>query len=148
MRLNVPLLSSNFELTYSFCNQCFHRLLLNSRRLGILLNILLLLLATGCVHENSDNLKVVLGREYTYQCDDGSKIKARFCSLSDSSLNFVKIITEDGKEYTLPQLVSGSGARYSDERGLEFWIKGNEVTISKMGEDGKWKIVKHGRTKN
>ncbi len=121
---------------------------MNPQRIELLFNIILVLMGTGCVLNNPDNLKVVLGREYTYQCDDGSKIKARFCSLSDSSLNFVKIIMDDGKEYTLPQLISASGTRYSDERELEFWIKGNEVTISKLDEDGKWKIIKHGKTRD
>jgi len=53
----------------------------------------------------------------------------------------------EDKEYTLPQLVSASGARYSDEREVEFWIKGDEVTISRMNDDGEWNVIKTGKIK-
>ena len=55
---------------------------------------------------------------------------------------------DDGKEYTIPQLVSGSGARYSDEHEIQFWIKGNKVTISKMNENGVFSIIKEGEIIN
>jgi len=40
---------------------------------------------------------------------------ARYGYLSDGSLQFVKVLMPNGKEYTLPSLVSASGARFTDE---------------------------------
>jgi membrane-bound inhibitor of C-type lysozyme len=111
-------------------------------------SVLMLLMSIGCQRKSTGSISVVVGKEYTYQCTDGSVVKARFGELSDKSLGFVKIRMEDGKEYTLPQLVSASGARYSDEHELEFWIKGNQVTISKMNESGEWKVETEGETKD
>jgi membrane-bound inhibitor of C-type lysozyme len=40
----------------------------------------------------------------------------------------------DGKELTLPQVTSGSGARYADEAGNEFWSKGDEAMLTLAGQ--------------
>ncbi len=109
--------------------------------------ILTFLMGSGCKGNSPESISAALGKAYTYVCTDGSTVKARFGALSDQSLNFVKVIAADGKEYTLPQLVSASGARYSDERELEFWIKGNRVTMSKMDEHGEWRVVAEGETR-
>jgi len=106
-----------------------------------------MVICTGCQKSNKESLTVSIGKEYVYQCTDGSVVIARFGELSDKSLNFVKMIIDSGEEYTLPQLVSASGARYSDERSLEFWIKGNRVTISRIDENGEWNVDKEGETK-
>ncbi len=108
--------------------------------------VALVLLSGGCVKNGVGKLEVNVGEESLYECSDGSTVKAYFCNLSDDSLNFVKVNMEN-KEYTLPQLVSASGARYSDEREVEFWIKGDEVTISRMNDNGEWNVVKTGKIK-
>lgn len=107
----------------------------------------LLVICGGCQKSTEESLTVIIGKEYVYQCTDGSLVTARFGKLSDKSLNFVKIKMDSEKEYTLPQLISASGARYSDEHSLEFWSKGDRVTISKMDENGEWNVEKEGETK-
>jgi membrane-bound inhibitor of C-type lysozyme len=116
-------------------------------KITLLVTILILLMSVGCQRKSIESISAIVGKEYIYLCTDGSIVKARFGELSDKSLSFVKIKMDNGKEYTLPQLVSASGARYSDERELEFWIKGDRVTISKMNENGEWKVEKKGETK-
>ncbi len=108
--------------------------------------VALVLLSGGCVKSGAGKPEINAGGEYLYECSDGSTVKANFYSLSDDSLYFVKVSMED-KEYTLPQLVSASGARYSDEREVEFWVKGDEVTISRMNDDGEWNVIKTGKIK-
>ncbi len=121
---------------------------MKSKKMVITLVILITLMGNGCKERSTGVISATVGKEYTYLCIDGSVVKARFGELSDKSLSFVKIKMDNGKEYTLPQLVSASGARYSDEHELEFWIKGNRVTISKMNENGELKVEKEGETKD
>ena len=75
----------------------------------------------------------------TYACANGDRLVARYFSLSDDSLRFVKILFPDGREYTLPQVISGSGARYTDDGELLWWIKGDEARAEVRDENGEWK---------
>ncbi|MDA8109520.1 MAG: MliC family protein [Betaproteobacteria bacterium] len=72
------------------------------------------------------------GATFAYTCSDGSVVAVRYYALSDGSLRFARLRMQDGTELTLPQLVSGSGARYSDDH-TTFWIKGNQATLSESG---------------
>ena len=109
------------------------------RRCAIIPAILIFLqpLFSGC-GENKQVLHVDRDTVATYNCESGAKITAEYYSLSDNSLHFVKIIMPDGKEYTLPQVVSGSGARYTDEREVEWWIKGDSAMIKRHTAKGGW----------
>lgn len=72
-------------------------------------------------------LSVIAGASQYYTCDDHTKIKVVYYNLSDASLNFVKLtVKKDGvlTGYTLPQIVSGSGARYSSGQDVQWWSKG------------------------
>lgn len=120
---------------------------MKNKKIVLIVCYLILLLNVGCQKKSIGSISAIVGKEYVYLCTDGSVVKAQFGELSDKSLRFVKIKMDNGKEYTLPQLISASGARYSDEYELEFWIKGNRVTISKMNENGEWKVEKEGETK-
>jgi membrane-bound inhibitor of C-type lysozyme len=91
----------------------------------------------GC-GSSKNSLKVNKDKEAIYNCGNGFKIKADYYSLSDNSLRFVKIILPGGNEYTLPQVVSGSGARYTDEREMEWWIKGDSAVLKKRADNGDW----------
>ena len=71
----------------------------------------------------------------------GDIIYATYYTLSDESLDFVKIILPNKTEYTLPRLFSGSGARYTDEFQLKFWSKGHEATIYKRDKNGEWQKI-------
>jgi membrane-bound inhibitor of C-type lysozyme len=74
-----------------------------------------------------------------YQCADKTKLNVRYYSLSDDSLGFVKVKL-NGKTYTLPQAVSASGAKYSDDMVLTWWTKGNTGTIYEQngGPEDDW----------
>ncbi len=72
------------------------------------------------------------GATFAYACSDGSVLSVRYYALSDGSLRFAKLRLQDGKEFTLPQLPSDSGARYSDDT-TTFWIKGNQATLDETG---------------
>lgn len=73
-----------------------------------------------------------------YQCENGDRIVAKYYSLSDGSLNFVKLIFSDGKKQTLPQALSASGARYTDDRELVWWIKGDSARVESRDGEGIW----------
>ncbi len=108
----------------------------------IIILILLQFVLIGC-GQNRDVLKLNKDIAVAYNCEEGEKIKAEYYSLSDNSLHFVKIIMPDGKKYTLPQVVSGSGARYTDEREIEWWIKGDSAMIKRHTAEGDWVDIYH-----
>jgi membrane-bound inhibitor of C-type lysozyme len=80
------------------------------------------------------------GAAVEYRCEHGERIVARYYSLSDNSLNFVKVLLPEGREYTLPQVVSGSGVRYSADRDLVWWTKGDSAFAEVRGPNGNWRI--------
>jgi membrane-bound inhibitor of C-type lysozyme len=97
----------------------------------LLLSIVLTLVCvSGCCGVKKECQTVRGGEKVTYQCENGDRIGAKYYSLSDDSLNFVKVILSDGKEQTLPQALSASGARYTDDRELVWWIKGDALVKS------------------
>ena len=121
--------------------------LINKYRL-VFLSLIIVFVCSNCTGKSQeDKLRIIVGKEYKYRFNDDSIVQARFYNLSDNSLSFVKVRMEDGKEYTLPQLISGSGVRYSTERDIEFWVKGEGVIISRMNDNGEWKVIKEGRLK-
>ena len=88
-----------------------------------------------------EKLSVTGGDPIAYLCDSGEKITARYFALSDKSLEFVKLQTPDGKTYTLPLALSASGARYTDERELVWWTKGDTAFVQRRDENGEWQTV-------
>lgn len=83
-------------------------------------------------------LAVTGGEPVIYSCDNGDRVVARYYSLSDESLCFVKVLFSDGREYTLPQVLSASGARYTDDMELVWWIKGDQAYVEKRDHQGEW----------
>ncbi|MDY0221515.1 MAG: MliC family protein [Desulfobacterium sp.] len=102
--------------------------------------MILALFAAGCVTMMSSGLTVAGGDTVIYRCEKGDLITAKYYRLSDHSLNFVKVTMPDGQEYTLPQVVSASGARYTDEHQLVWWIKGDVALVETLDENGKWQM--------
>ncbi|WP_421232209.1 MliC family protein [Aeromonas jandaei] len=100
---------------------------------------LALSLLAGCNQGNT--LTVTGGNPVSYQCEQGKKVQVRYFSLSDESLSFIKLSLPDGKDYTLPQAISASGARYTDEREAVWWNKGDEGFVEIRGQDDDWQIV-------
>jgi len=46
-----------------------------------------------------------------------------------NSLHFVKVTMPNGKRYTLPQVISGSGVRYTDKREILWWTHQGTVRV-------------------
>ena len=68
----------------------------------------------------------------TFVCEGGKSVAAIFDNGPQSS---VKLTLSDGRELSLPQTMSGSGARYANAGDrVVFWNKGNTAFIE---EDGK-----------
>ncbi len=109
------------------------------REKGILCVCLLVVLFLSGPAEGNRPLTVTGGEPVTYACANGDRLVVRYYSLSDESLRFVKILFPDGREYTLPQVISGSGARYTDDGELLWWIKGDEARAEIRDENGEWK---------
>ena len=86
------------------------------------------------VHRIMVNVEVVV----YYESQDEKKFTARYGSLSDGSLGFVRIRMPNGREYTLPQIVSGSGARYTDDREIVWWEHRGTVRVDVRGAGGEW----------
>jgi len=101
----------------------------------------LVILLWGCAAEHSGGeatLFVEIGQPVYYRSETGEEFMARYGGLSDGSLHFVKLKMPDGQEYTLPQVVSGSGVRYTDERGVIWWTHQGSVRVDVRDEEGKW----------
>ena len=62
-----------------------------------------------------------------YQCGE-IIVSADFHGQGPVQLRF------QGNELTLPHVPSGSGARYADERGNEFWSKGDDAMFTIAGQ--------------
>ena len=91
---------------------------------------ILLLISTWFVSAASadEELTVNITPPVYYESGTGERFAARYGSLSDGSLHFVKIKMPDGHEYTLPQVISGSGARHTDERERYARSSGGNIT--------------------
>jgi len=85
-----------------------------------------------------ETLTVNIGQPVYYRNANGEKFSARYGSLSDGSLHFVKVKMPNGREYTLPQAVSGSGARYTDDREIVWWEHHGTVRVDARDSEGKW----------
>lgn len=102
------------------------------------------ILVIGCCFFKKNELSVLLISSAIYQCENNDRIDVKYYSLSDKSLNFIKVALPDGKVHTLAQSVSASGARYTNEKGLVWWVKGDAATMDLRDGNGDWKI-KHTR---
>jgi putative hemolysin len=67
-----------------------------------------------------------------FACDAGKTVNAVFTNGTQSS---VKLNLSDGRELSVPQAVSGSGARYANsDESFVFWNKGNTAFIEENGK--------------
>ena len=64
--------------------------------------------------------------------------RRKCCYLSDSSLYFVKVTLPGGKNCTLPQVMSASGVRYTDDREVVWWTKGSGAFAETRDSAGQW----------
>lgn len=104
--------------------------------LGILALSLLACAQTG----PQSGLTVDMSAPVTYVNENGDHFVAQYGSLSDGSLHFVRVKMPDGQEHTLPQVVSGSGVRYTDERELVWWTHQGTVRVDVRDAQGQWTV--------
>ena len=95
----------------------------------------------GCAGPQTGGLTVRGGEPVMYRCGNGEKIVARYYSLSDDSLHFVKVTMPGGKVYTLPNVLSASGARYTNEIELVWWTKGRTAFVQERDKNGDWQVT-------
>jgi len=70
--------------------------------------------------------------QVTFLCAGGKSIEANFINGVSSS---VKLALSDGRALDLPQVESGSGARYANaDESVVFWNKGNTAFIEEGGK--------------
>jgi membrane-bound inhibitor of C-type lysozyme len=81
------------------------------------------------------------GQPVAYQCRDDARIEVRYFNLADNSLHFVKLTLPDGSTHTLPQMLSASGVRYSDDGLVAWWAKGDDGFVEMRDENGSWQVV-------
>lgn len=115
-------------------------MIIHMKKVAVLIVLLLTALTVSCSSLNNEKLRVKGGEAVMYRCENGDKITARYYSISDDSLDFVKVTMPDSKEYTLPLAVSASGARYTDNNKLVWWAKGDTALVETRDDEGNWKI--------
>lgn len=96
---------------------------------------------TACVAGKQGHLTAELVASVVYRCENGDEVFARYYSLSDGSLSFVKLLMADRAEFTLPNVLSGSGVRYTDEVELVWWSKGDGALAERRDQDGQWQSL-------
>jgi membrane-bound inhibitor of C-type lysozyme len=89
-----------------------------------------------------EKLTVAGGDTVVYVSDSGDRILARYFTLSDSTLDFVRITLPQNKVFTLPRVMSASGVRYSNDADLVWWSKGNSAFAQVRDTAGQW-VVKY-----
>ena len=66
-----------------------------------------------------------------FACAAGKSIDATFVNEPKSR---VELVLSDGRKLTLPQTMSGSGARYANaDETIVFWNKGNTAFVDENG---------------
>lgn len=69
--------------------------------------------------------EAVASRTISYRCADGTSLSAGFAGDA--------LVLADGTNtVTLQRAIAGSGARYTNPYGAEFWDKGGEATYSRI----------------
>ena len=108
-------------------------------RVTLVVSMLIAFSLAGCDESSRQtDLTVHMGQPVHYTSTDGEHFVARYGSLSDGSLHFVKVQMPGGQEYTLPQVVSASGVRYTDEKDLVWWTHQRTVLVEIRGAHGNW----------
>ncbi len=108
--------------------------------LSVLCIAILLAGTAGCTGMGQGGLTVRAGARVVYRCNGGERIEATYYSLSDKSLDFVKVHLPDGREVTLPQALSASGVRYTNDVEWVWWTKGDSALAETRTPNGEWQI--------
>lgn len=107
-----------------------------------LLNVFSLVVAMSGCAQTREPLFVTGGVQVHYRCEFNRPITARYYSVSDRSLEFVKLILENGQEYTLPKIAVPLGERYTANRELAWGSTDGKMRfLEKRDENGQWSIL-------
>ena len=113
--------------------------MLKRYKVVVVAGMLMALSLVGCAEKSHEpELTVRVGQPVHYMSENGDRFVARYGSLSDKSLSFAKVQMPDGREYTLPQVISGSGVRYTDERELVWWTHQGTALVEMRDAEGDW----------
>ena len=83
------------------------------------------LLATGAYAQDQDPVATA-----TFVCADDKSIVAKFYP------DEVALTLSDGRGLALPQVISGSGARYANgDESIVFWNKGNTAFLTEGSDE-------------
>lgn len=107
---------------------------------GVLSCTIIFLCTTGCSTQQKKHLTIDGGNPIVYRCENNDQITARYYNISDKSLHFVKVLLPGDTEYTLPCVLSASGARYTDDREIVWWTKGSFAFLEARDKSGNWRI--------
>lgn len=110
-----------------------------------MLNRLLLLLAAvsascAALAGSEQPLHLTTSTTVQYICAKGERLVAQYSGLSDGSLKFVRLTLPSGQHVTLPQVASGSGARFSADQDVTWWTKGSGGFLQRRDANGQWQI--------
>ena len=72
-----------------------------------------------------------LAAEASYACSGGTRLVAKF-SPPAAAKGKVALTFDNGRDLTLPQVLSADGGRYANA-SVEFWIKGRSATLTVNG---------------
>lgn len=98
-------------------------------------------LLTACTPAKHPRLTALLQSRVVYQCENEVQVVADYYALEDSSLHFVKLILPNGDKYTLPNVLSASGVRYTDDIELLWWTKGDTAFAQRRDQDLQWQSL-------
>ncbi|TGK51373.1 lysozyme inhibitor [Leptospira bouyouniensis] len=80
--------------------------------------------------------------EVVYLDQNGQKINAIYHNPFDETGTFsVTLKSPNGNSITLIQGMAASGVRYTDNKTLVWWTKGNEAFIMQPDRKGDWEIT-------
>lgn len=104
--------------------------------------VMLAIASSGCAALAASEQPLQLAPESTvhYRCAGGQQVVARYAGLSDGSLNFVRLTLPKGQQITLPQVASGSGARFSADQDVTWWTKRTGGFLQRRDAKGQWQI--------
>ncbi|MCX7983089.1 MAG: MliC family protein, partial [Syntrophales bacterium] len=92
------------------------------KSLCVLFFTILSLMVTGCAWLEVEHLSVSPISHAIYDCGKEAIVEASYYTLSDRSLEFVRLKMPNGKRRTLPRVLSASGVRYTDDVDVIWWI--------------------------
>ena len=108
-----------------------------------MLNRPLLLLAVASAHcaalaGSEQPFHLTTSTTVQYICAKGERLVAQYSGLSDGSLKFVRLTLPSGQHVTLPQVASGSGARFSADQDVTWWTKKSGGFLQRRDANGQW----------